>query len=534
MAEVEAKRRGAEELRDFTVHLLGRLGALVEPAEDGPVEALLPEELARRLDRDELLVLGSGPQAPEGAERLVLGAPFVDRLFELAGERLVPSAEVDLADGAHTPLSAAEQAARGQLALQNTSLRAIRVQAARGQVLLLTFRYQAQCEDTADGLVEVAVDEATGVPIQALDRLRELLRDAVPHWRGEPLPEPERIAEAARRVVEPLVLERIAEFRAGVERHRLQDAERLHRYYTGLLLDLQGARTGGAEAAAEQLELKAQAVRRDYVLKCQELRLRARIEVRIRLVAVLRIGLPSMAVELDLLRRKAAVTLRTRFVPALRELEPPACTACHAPCGQVWVCDEGHVLCERPSCFGPCSKCERRTCPRCHKASDCRGCGQPRGAGAPQAPKKEVQEARLLAEVQEAAPPGGARGGAPSGPTPAASPGQKSAQTGARPKPTPAVRLAQKPARAGAPAEAARAARSASQAPKAAAGLAVPDPVQALLQLLQRAGSVKPVEAREALGLDAQQLRKAVAELVRQGRVAVEGHGRGTLYRRLG
>jgi hypothetical protein len=547
MAEVRATRRGAEELRDFSVRLLGRLGALVEQAEGGPVEALLPEELARRLGRDELLVLGAGPEAPEGAERLVFGAPLVDRLFEMAGERLVPVAEVDLSDGAHTPMSVAEQAAREQLALQNTSLRAVRAQAARGQVLLLTFHYQAQCEDTADGLVEVAVDAATGLPLKGLGRLQELLRDAKPHWRGEPLAEPERIAEAARRLVEPAVLERIAEFRTGVERHRLQDAERLHRYYTGLLQDLQGARTGGAEAAAAQLEQKAQAVRRDYALKCQELRLRARIEVRIRLVAVLRIGLPGAVVELDLLRRKTSFTTRTRYVPALRELVPPACMACHGPCGRLWACDEGHALCDRPSCFGPCAACGKQTCPVCHKGPTCKSCGQPRGGAKPAGPRPEAEGASLPAPAAPAGPAQGVQG-------PAAAPTGASVAEPGVPEPSPskarrAARIrepsAPKPSEPQGETRGAAAERGPGR-PKSGSTTApsgsrakppAREPVGAaatLADLLKRTGSVKPAEARDTLGLDAQQLRKAIAELVEQGRAAVEGHARGTTYRWIG
>src|SRR5258705_119677 len=121
MAEIRPLRRGAEELGEFSVRVLQRLGALVEPAGDRPIEARLPEELAGRLGGDELLVVSAEPAA--GAERLAFGAPLVDRIFELADEKLVPLAEVEIADGMHAPLSAAEQMARERLTLQNASLR---------------------------------------------------------------------------------------------------------------------------------------------------------------------------------------------------------------------------------------------------------------------------------------------------------------------------------------------------------------------------------------------------------------------------
>jgi hypothetical protein len=512
-------QRGRAGLEELAVQALARLGALVEPVGEGLYEALLPEALAAELGRGELIRLAADRDADPDAERLVYGAPLVDRLLELGAARLV--AEVELLESGHASPQVAARLAQELIVPQNASVRDVRSRAVQGQALLLTFRYRAQCEDTLDGLVAVAVDAVTAAPLREIEPLRAALRLAEPRWRGTQLADAARIDEAARSLVEPEVLQRIQEFRADVERRRGQDAERLQRYYGGLIADLYASRQGGAYAlSAEQLAARRESFEREYLLKCQELRLRSRIEVDIRLVAVLRVDLPTVAIEVDVLRRRKMVTLRTRYVPLLRELEPPLCGSCAGTCTELWICDEGHVLCGRASCFGACAGCGRRTCPLCQRANVCRGCGLPRG----EQPKAQAAAAPAVEPaVEPAAEPPQARH--PQTPQPAE---PAAAAPASRPKTPSRARRTLAPHAGPVPAVAREAPSDRSGAGRRVQADAAP--AQALAELLRTRGPLRPAAAREALGLEQAELRQAMGELVAAGLAEVTGHGRGITY----
>ncbi len=532
------------DLQDFTLQSLQRLGALVEHTETGRAEALLPDFLAERLQAHELLQLTfQAGNLETGVERVAYGSPFLERLFETVEETLVPIAGIELRDGAHASAESAKRFALDNLALQNVTLRALHCTPARGRLLLVTYRYQAQCDDTADGLINVALEAGTGALVHGEERLRDLCRNpetfCLPRSSG--LESPAERA-TARRTAETRVTRQLEEFRTAIARYRQQDGRRLHEYYGELLEDLRDSPRRAMEGDPERLAKKHQAILADYAVKCRELELRSKIQVVIRPTAILEIRIPAFAMELELLRRKKNVTAHIRYIPALRELLGPLCQHCSKRCRPLWCCDEGHILCGRPGCYAPCRDCERKSCPRCVKGERCPKCGAPRGGVGDQASGSGASQALARGGGRSASPEvagpvevGGRAG--PRGGAAAAGGGVEGGGSRAAAGESVALRGGSAVPKKGGTGKVVASTgkrRSPSKTPRGPS-----EPLRAdsatgdagrLLELLQARATLRPAEVREFFGWSPGELRKIVGILRKSGKLKVRGRGRGTLY----
>ena len=474
------------EVLRFAARVLERQGALVEPAETG-VTAVLPEPLRRSLDLPELCLLVEGAEAGEEERACGYGSEALGRVAGLA-----------LGGGSTAVFRAVlpelpPQPPRGFEGL-NVSVRVAGYQAAPRWTLAGLARYRASADDQREGLCRAAVRVPDGPPLPWPDLDLLPLAPVAP---GEVPAEPLRAAFprllSALRARAGLDL---LGFREAVARRRRRDGDRLRRYFEDVARDLRRRmeRRGG-----EGLEAKLEALPAELKRKLAELEAESVVRARLELVWIAALLVPGLTGELEVRRRKETRVLEVHCDGVSRRWMGLRCDGCGEAALAFALCDAAaHVLCGR--CWEGCGSGGRRPCFRCR--------GEPERGAMPEPP------AGAAPAGTTGAAPGGAVAAAPAvrptvaeppPPSPAAAPGPST------PEPI--------PARAPAPARV---------RPGAAELRALSEAVLGLLR--DSPSPLRNEEIRDALGLDAEGVRRALAPLIASGRVVRIGERRGARY----
>lgn len=140
------------------------------------------------------------------------------------------------------------------------------------------------------------------------------------------------------------------------EARRYQEAERgrLERYYGTLLQDL-SRRQGGAE--------KRERVQQERELRRRDLEEKLRLKVSAELVQVELVDLPREQISASLKQRQRSRELLLTYNPVRHDFDPLACEGCQGATKNLWLCDQGHLLC--PQCQGVCRDCRKVQCACC-------------------------------------------------------------------------------------------------------------------------------------------------------------------------
>lgn len=313
-----------EELRQFSVRLLERRGGMVEwPGADQIGEAIVPADVAAAFGaQGEFVTLAC---TPGGA---VVGVSLANDFLDAAARVL--DAEPRVADFSAADLYLKRKDIDAALAKTFTWLNAkVRIQGAceaREEYHFWWFHAVVRSEDRWETRFHVAINSQCGTALA--------LPDPMGLWELRPSPDESRrppsatfpfAAAAARREVL-----RLAEpFLLRMDDRRQRDRRRLESYYQALL-DEQASRRGRAGAPLDpaQIAARRKAVDLELRRKLMELDQRYAIDVELRGVALVRLALPVLRVDLCVVRKQDRRLHRVYWNPLLKAFEPIACGQC--------------------------------------------------------------------------------------------------------------------------------------------------------------------------------------------------------------
>jgi hypothetical protein len=372
-------------MQRFTAALLRHEDALVEPIEPEGLEVLAPPPVQQALGIGELARLGFGSTLPPGAQRVGIEGDWLERFARLLGSRGRWMRRV-LATDTKAP-GDPEQALAHELVLDNATFRLQGVTSAWTRYLVLDFRASAVSDDKRDLIVRLGVNLATGsLPDAVLAAVSPVLdrppfdeaddeQPSAPQAALPPLWEHARLEALVQRALPPRLQAALQPFVKGMQRRLERDQDRLYRYHNDLYHEAMRRAIGLSESDPKRTreEQRAEAIRREYRAKLDDLERQYATRVTVEWVQTLELVMPVHRFAVQIRRRKADRTISLDWNPLARRLEPPVCDATFGTERPRLVCDDKlHLVV--PAGLAPCSNCGRPFCRACH-GGRCPKCG---------------------------------------------------------------------------------------------------------------------------------------------------------------
>jgi len=312
------------EVLDFSAEVIEKRGGLVERRDDR-LHALLSGELAGALDLGEEAELGT-PDAP-----LLYGSPLLDRLIGLA-TRSVPVAYGHISVP-YLKKAGFEQLIGRDLAFADGQVRIVGRAETRSCYMILMCRTTALSDERREGLVQVGVQEQTGVLVPDLV---ELWREARPEFFAEGNVPPhfsdavEPAIAAGMRGAEVLLRGELQDFLASMRRRLRRDVRNTREYYEALRTEMEAslAHPNLTESQREDRMAKIRDLPLEMERKIEDLEQKYQVRVTISAGAAVRLLVDVVQVMVDLRYRKAARSLSLIWNPLTRRLDPLRCEQC--------------------------------------------------------------------------------------------------------------------------------------------------------------------------------------------------------------
>jgi len=346
----------------FAIRALEARGALSDTDPQGPY-LLIPEEQARALQIPTELRLSERPDRP-GAVFCGLGSALLDQLCQgFRGNPLRGTFRIDTA-----PPRPAQATSLAQRLVFRNAIHEVHeagvLPAAYGTLLA---SYVAEADDRHEGLVTRCSSLSDGAfPDESARRFIEpgLWPDDLHLERVAPEAGTDALAAllpAVERLIERVHLPPLME---GLSRRKERDHERIAAYFADLIGEARSPRRKADEAAIER---KVEHLLAERDSKLRDLDTRYTLRVRIAVVALVVVVVPSVSVRLLVRRRKESRELRVRLPAQGVSLDTLCCEGCDGAAPRPAVCDRKlHLLCEVcvPGAQG------RFDCPACARRSD--------------------------------------------------------------------------------------------------------------------------------------------------------------------
>jgi hypothetical protein len=375
----------AEDLRHFTASVLEHWGAAVETKGE-TVEALLPGDLAARLQMREHVHLRFTPQEENGAgstpsdmQLLTYGSPALEQVLglladqgtvaavELHGLYLKQAAPGPEIERLFQPLNA-----RGKLVSAGIALIPYGI---------FHFRYTAVSDEKTEGLVTFALNLRSLAEVPAVAyRWREVeWQEHEANDGAETATHPPNVVyKRACRLAQRHISHTLSDFHHSRERRLERDVQRLEEYYLGIAGEIRTRlqKKGLSGAEAEKEEAKAVAAERELQSKIHDLEEKYAVRVQVSFVNILYVTLPVLLATMSYQRRQAFRELPCFWNPILKDWEALACEGCGENTFAFSLCDDKqHLTCA--NCSHPCPTCGRRFCSAC-QPQGCPGCRKAR------------------------------------------------------------------------------------------------------------------------------------------------------------
>ena len=371
---------GSGRMQRFVTDLLVREGAIVDAVAPDCVEVLAPPPVQQALLVPELCRMGFGATVPPGAQAVGIEGAWLDRFGRLLGERGRWTRRVLPADP-RTP-SDPERVLARELVLDNATFRLLGVDPAWTRYLVLAFRFSAVSDEKRDGMLRVGLNLGTGaMPEAVLDALAPWLDDdAVPATVPDAADLPPawnraRVLDRVAQALPPRLDLALAPFVRGLRRRLGRDQDRLHGYHNDLLGEAMrraAAHPDGSPPHQREMQ-RAEAIRREYQAKLDDLARQYAMRVTVAWVQTLELAMPVQRFAVQIRRRKAERVIRLDWNPLARRLEQPACAFSHSAERPRLVCDDAlHLVI--PAGLAPCPGCGKPFCRACHR-DRCPKCG---------------------------------------------------------------------------------------------------------------------------------------------------------------
>lgn len=342
---------------EFARSVLERRGALVEDGPGGSLEAVLSGELAERLG-GEFLRLRFDPAVQDPSSRVVtLGSEDLETLGGLLGEE--GRYDARRVEVPYLKKEGLEEAVRSAFTFSGVRARLRGTRTAGVPFLSLCFRTRALSDERRDGLVRVALDEATGAPAGDVEERVSALsletRPAGPKDAAEPGLPLQGLWDRACRIAGEKIEEGLADFRRSMNRRLGRDLHRVEEYFGGLRAAIDRRRGRAAESAEDKrraVDLELDSKRRDLAAKYA-------VRVEASLACALRLLVPCVLATFEIAKGRVIREVPFVWNPLFKEIEPAACESCGRTTRTPCLCDGRHLVCA--ACEKSCARCSGKS-----------------------------------------------------------------------------------------------------------------------------------------------------------------------------
>ncbi|MFH1114485.1 MAG: hypothetical protein V1792_11235 [Pseudomonadota bacterium] len=333
----------------FASNLLEAHGALLEQDDDS-ILALLPPDLAQSLNVPEEIVLG-GESHP-----LLYGSPLLDGLIRLAVDEVpVTYAALNIP---YLKKDGFDRLVCEDVQLVGARIKSIARAEAKACYLVATCRYEALSDERKEGLVLVAVGEATGAVIEGFEELWKEF--PLEPFTGNQVPPqfsliPERALANALNQAQKVTEEELAGFVSGMRRRLHRDVGNTKEYYQALAVEMEQSLSHHnlSEAQQEDRRAKMADLPTEMNAKIRDLEHKYSLKVAITGRAALRFLVPVVRLMVQIDCRRMSATVGLTWNPVTRRLDPIACGHCGAGSRRVYAVNgdaDVRLLC--PACNG--------------------------------------------------------------------------------------------------------------------------------------------------------------------------------------
>ena len=312
------------ELISFTQKLLERRGAVAEER-NGLVFSLLPGDLAQSLGVREETTFG-GEETP-----LLYGSPLLERMILLATREFpVVYGEVKVS---YLKKAGFEQAIERDLSFPDAKIRLAGRGEGRANYMVLTCHFAALSDERKEGIIHLGIQERNGALIPELpDRL-----SAFPIGYFNPgsvpaqfSPEIDQAVSGSLKSAQILVKRESAEFLESMNRRLCRDVANTSEYFRDLreemIRSLKNSHLGPAQR--EERKAKIRDLPREMASKIEDLKHKYQVKVAVSACAAVRLLVPVVLMNLEVLCRKYRLALQTAWNPITQQIDPLVCESC--------------------------------------------------------------------------------------------------------------------------------------------------------------------------------------------------------------
>jgi hypothetical protein len=309
-----------QRLRSFAVDLLEQQGALLEwPEHEESGLVILPRSTAALLECPDSVAITAVPT--QAGLVVNLTSPFLER-----AEKLFPPEASELSlkiDTLYLKKSAMDEPVARAFAFPNARVKVLGALADRVEYHYWHFAAMIESDERWEDVVTVVLNSRSRVPLDLPDPLNN--SDACTAVLDDIVPD----VASAGRAAGGIITKKSGPFVQRLEERMVRDLKRLKDYYHALLDDASPTRSRRVVDANEQ-ESRKQAVKLELDRKIAELRERYMLRPSLRLVALVRLDMPALAVKLNVQRRDGEKQITVFWNALTKTLEPLACDHCGA------------------------------------------------------------------------------------------------------------------------------------------------------------------------------------------------------------
>lgn len=351
----------------FARHFLETHGAVVEKRPDG-WDALLPGDLARRLDLSELVSARRPADAktpalrmPETGRTLPLGygSALVEKMIRLAADQS-PMTACRIYPG-YLKKAGFDRTIAETFSFPNSVGTVVSHAEARTEYIVFDCWYQARSDEQQEGMVVIAFNLETGGPVPGMDGTLTGLEREFPGPDAVPPPPPEslnRLLPRLQKALDGHIDDEIADFRDRMKRRYRRDIRNLSEYYDSLRREMERSleRPGLTPASIADRKEKIGLIPDELARKTEDLLKKYSIRTVVRPCGVLRVLTPVVKILFKFAKGRAEKRVTLFYNPIVKAVDPPVCEGCGGGTYSLWLCDRLHLLC--PDCQGRCPACK--------------------------------------------------------------------------------------------------------------------------------------------------------------------------------
>ncbi len=346
-------------LLDFTARFLKENGGLIEQGSRG-INALLPEELARRLNTKEYITLGTlqdqetagdGFGRPDrrsaGIYPIHFGAPLLDKILGLTTDN-PPLLHVAL-NFFYLKSGGFDNLVRQQFEWHKATGSVTSFGQIHTRYLLLNCKYLAQSDEQKEGRFDLAANLDTGAVIPEMTS--DFAGIDKEFKKTGTIGFSENMQTRLRRLVrvygKEAVEREIVPFKNSMNRRYARDAKSLDAYYHALAEEMAASleRANMSDALKADRKEKIAMIPEELAAKKKDLLNKYRIRITISLAGAMAVTTPAVKILFTASVGRKRKTLSLIYNPVTKRFDPLVCESCHQSMYQITFGNDLGIQC---------------------------------------------------------------------------------------------------------------------------------------------------------------------------------------------